>query len=76
MSNTCHATATITTKMPKPISQRMPMRFRGRADAGEEAFPSLAVLDDERRGEPQRGQDLLAHTPRLEPHEVQYICFI
>lgn len=34
----------------------------------------FCVLEsDWRNGEPQRGQDLLVHDPRLEPHEVQYM---
>jgi len=83
-----HIAATSTAKTPRPpSSQRIPLRFWVGADAGEVedageggvVLPDPGVFcvseSDERNGEPQRGQDLLFHVPRLEPQEVQYMFF-
>jgi hypothetical protein len=65
-----------------PTTQRGLLRCLADVDAGGGvgvgafACPGGLVFcasEDDRSGEPQRGQDLFVQVPRLEPHEVQYI---
>jgi len=91
MFNPNHTAATTAVKATKdPISQGRTLRFRvgvdmDVVDTGEDVEASPCSVGggfcelglDERSGEPQRGQDLLVHVPKLEPHEVQNIfCLI